>query len=154
MTRARRSLGRRRPSRRTASSTGPSARARRPLPRCAATDVAERLYADGASLYAQRGLDGLAETWHDDVLYEEDPVFPGAATHRGRAAVLARFREYEEQLGPSAVAIDEIVEHPGGAVVVWRHSGVTPASGLSFEHRWAWVVKERDGKAIHIRAYY
>jgi ketosteroid isomerase-like protein len=66
------------------------------------------LYAEGANAYAERGLDGLAETWHDEVVYEEDPVFPGAATHRGRAAVLARFRESEEQLGPSAVAIHDM----------------------------------------------
>lgn len=117
-------------------------------------DPPTRLYAEGAKAYGERGLDGLAETWHDDVVYEEDPVFPGAGTHRGRAAVLARFREYEEQLGPSAVAINQIVECPLGVVVVWQHSGVTPAAGVPFEHRWAWVVRARDGKAEHIRAYF
>jgi ketosteroid isomerase-like protein len=117
-------------------------------------DQDHSLYAEGARAYAERGLDGLAETWHDDIVYEEDPVFPGAATHRGRSAVLARFREYEEQLGPSAVEIHEIVALPGGVVVIWRHSGVTPAAGVPFEHRWAWVVQARDGKAVHIHAYF
>jgi ketosteroid isomerase-like protein len=110
-------------------------------------------YAKGFQLYAERGPAGLAETWHEDVVYEEDPLFPGAATYRGRDAVFDRFREYEEQLGRSDVAIEGIVERPQAVVVTWRHSGVTPASGVPFERRWAWVMQERDGRAIHIRAY-
>jgi ketosteroid isomerase-like protein len=112
-----------------------------------------RLFEQGGEAYAERGLNGLADTWHEDVVYEEDPLFPGSSTYRGREAVLARFREYEEQLGPSDVMIEEIVERPDGAVVVWRHSGTTPASGVPFEQRWAWVVQALDGKAIHIRAH-
>lgn len=111
------------------------------------------LYAGGVDAYIEGGLEGLAETWHEDVVYEEDPLFPGSGTYRGRAATLARFREYEEQLGPSTVSIEEILTSAHCGVVVWRHSGVTPASGVPFEQRWAWVVRERDGKAIHIRAY-
>jgi ketosteroid isomerase-like protein len=111
------------------------------------------LYSQGAKAYAARGLDGLAESWHEDVVYEEDPLFPGASAYHGREGVLARFREYEEQLGPSAVEIEDIVERPDGAVVIWRHSGVTPVSGVPFEQRWAWLVRERDGKAARIRAY-
>jgi ketosteroid isomerase-like protein len=119
----------------------------------AGLDPTTRLYAEGAKAYAERGLDGLAETWHNDIVYEEDPLFPGAGTYRGRAAVLERFREYEEQLGPSAVVIDDIAEHPNGAVLIWRQSGVTPAAGVPFEHRWAWVARVRDGKVVHLRAY-
>jgi ketosteroid isomerase-like protein len=113
-----------------------------------------RLYEQGSEAYAERGLEGLAESWDEDVVYEEDPLWPGAGTYRGREAVLARFKEYEEQLGRGAATTDEIVERPGGVVVVWRHAGVTPGSGVPFEHRWAWLVKARDGKAVHIRAYF
>ena len=113
-----------------------------------------RLYEFGSKAYAARGLDGLAETWHEDLVYEEDPLWPGAGTYRGRDAVLARFREYQEQLGRGAATTDEIVERPGGVVVVWRHSGTTPGSGVPFEHRWAWVVQARGDKAVHIRAYF
>jgi ketosteroid isomerase-like protein len=109
---------------------------------------------EGARAYAERGVEGLAETWHDDVVYEEDPLFPGGGTHRGRAAALARFREYEEQLGHSDVAIESVDERGDLVVVVWRQSGVTPGAELPFEHRWAWLVRLRDGKAAHIRAYF
>ena len=112
------------------------------------------LYSQGAGAYAERGLDGLAESWHEDIVYEEDPLWPGAATYRGREAVLRRFREYEEQLGHGEATTDAVVERPAGVVVIWRHSGVTPGSGVPFEHRWAWVVQQRDGKAVHIRAYF
>jgi len=113
-----------------------------------------RVYERGPEAYAARGLEGLAEAWHEDIVYEEDPLWPGAGIYRGRDAVLARFREYEEQLGHGEAINDEIVERPGGVVLVFRHSGVTPGSGVPFEHRWAWVVQQRDGKAVHIRAYF
>jgi ketosteroid isomerase-like protein len=113
-----------------------------------------RLYKQGSEAYAERGLEGLAESWDEDVVYEEDPLWPGAGTYRGREAVLARFKEYEEQLGRGAATTDEIVERPGGVVIVWRHAGVTPGSGVPFEHRWAWLVQARGGRAVHIRAYF
>ena len=112
------------------------------------------LYSQGGKAYAERGLEGLAELWAEDIVYEEDPLWPGAGTYRGRDAVLARFREYEEQLGHGVGINEDIVERPTGVVVVWRHAGVTPGSGLPFEHRWAWLIQERDGKATHIRAYF
>ena len=113
-----------------------------------------RLYEQGSEAYAERGLEGLAESWDEDVVYEEDPLWPGAGTYRGREAVLARFKEYEEQLGRGAATTDEIVERRGGVVIVWRHAGVTPGSGVPFEHRWAWLVQAREGRAVHIRAYF
>ena len=132
-------------TRRTRSQTPAS-----PLEVGSAADLA----AEGVKAYSERGLEGLAETWHSDVVYEEDPLWPGAGTHRGRARTLARFREYAEQLGRGAALIDRVVERPDGVVVIWRHSGVTAAAGVPFEHRWAWVVRLREGKAVHIRAYF
>ena len=110
--------------------------------------------AESAKAYAERGLDGLAEGWHADLVYEEDPLWPGAGTFRGRAAVVARFREYEEQLGPGVAAIERVAERRNGLVVIWRHAGVTTGAGVPFEHRWAWLLRMRDGKTVHIRAYF
>ena len=110
--------------------------------------------AAGATAYAERGLDGVAETWHPDVVYEEDPLWPGASTFRGRANVRERFREYEEQLGVGEVKVEALVERGGRWVMIWRHAGTTPGAGVAFEHRWAWVVELRDGLAGHIRAYF
>ena len=112
------------------------------------------LAAEGSTAYAERGREGLAQTWHEDVVYEEDPLFPGSGTYRGRDAVLARFREYEEQLGPTTVSTERIVEGTSGAVVIWKNSGVTSSAGMPFEHRWAWLIQGRDGKVAHIRAYF
>ena len=116
-------------------------------------DPAELVF-ESAKAYAERGPDGLAEAWHPDVVYEEDPLWPGAGTFRGRAAVLARFREYEEQLGRGGIVIDRVAEKPNGFVVIYRASGVTIGAGVPFEHRWAWVVGVRNGKVTHIRAYF
>jgi ketosteroid isomerase-like protein len=113
-----------------------------------------RLFEEGSQAYAARGADGLAESWDEGVVYEEDPLWPGAGTYRGREAVLARFREYEEQLGRGATTIEHVVERPGRAIVIWRHEGVTPGSGVPFEHRWAWLVESRGGKSTRIRAFF
>lgn len=104
--------------------------------------------------YGERGVDGIADSWHEDVVYEEDPRFPGGGTHRGRDAVLARFREYEEQLGHSAVTVESVEDLGDDVVIVWSHSGVTPGAELPFEHRWAWRVRVREGRAVHIRAFF
>jgi ketosteroid isomerase-like protein len=117
------------------------------------TEAATLPYAEGAFAYAQRGVEGLAETFDDDVVYEEDPLWPGAATYHGKDAVVARFREYEEQLGRTTVRIERIAVLAEGAVVIFVNAGVTP-SGLPFEHRWAWLGEMRDGKAVRIRAYF
>ena len=109
---------------------------------------------DGTRAYLERGVEGLAETGHEEVVYEEDPRFPGAGVHRGRAAALARFREYEEQLGHGAVEVEGVEELGDDVLIVWRHTGVTPGAELPFEHRWAWLVRLRDGKAAHIRAFF
>ena len=112
-----------------------------------------RLASEGASAYTEGGVDAMAEAWHDDVVYEEDPRWPGAGTYRGRSAVVARFREYEEQLGHGAVTAESVDERGEDILLVFRHSGVTPGADLPFEHRWAWVVQLREGKAVHIRAF-
>jgi ketosteroid isomerase-like protein len=112
------------------------------------------LVTEGARAYAERGLDGLAETWHPDLVYEEDPLFPGADTYRGRDAVLARFREYEEQLGASEAVTERAATGPHGTAVVWSQSGTTAGTGIRFQHRWGWLVRERDGRAVYIRAYF
>src|SRR5204863_4670699 len=106
----------------------------------------------GANAYSERGIDALAENWDEEVVYEEDPLWPGAGTHRGRQAVVARLREYEEQLGRSTVTVEETIERRAGLVVIFRNFGVTPGSGVPFDHRWAWLLQVRDGKTTHIRA--
>lgn len=109
--------------------------------------------AELAESYSRHGADGLADAFHADVVYEEDPRWPGAGTFEGQAAVLARFREYEQQLGAGRASSDRVELLPGGLVSIFRHAGMTTGAGVPFEHRWAWVIRMRDGKAAHIRAY-
>jgi ketosteroid isomerase-like protein len=110
-------------------------------------------WAASAQAYTERGVDGLAESWDPELVYEEDPLWPGSGTFEGRTAVMARFREYEEQLGFGAAKIERVVEGRNAAVVLWRHTGMSAGAGIPFEQRWAWLVRIRDGKAVYIRAY-
>jgi ketosteroid isomerase-like protein len=63
-------------------------------------------------------------------------------------------RAYEEQLGAGAASIDAAVPKPGGVVLVSRHAGTTAGAGVASEHRGAWLVRMRDGRAAHIRAFF
>jgi hypothetical protein len=45
----------------------------------------------------------------DDPEVHDPPDFPDAAVHRGREAVLARYRQWQEALGPMPVEILELI---------------------------------------------
>ena len=76
-----------------------------------------------------------ASYWHEDVEYQEDPMWPGAGTYAGRDAVTRRWEEYVDVLGPTT----EMTR------------GTTPAP---HERLWGYLVRMQDGKLRHIRAYY
>jgi hypothetical protein len=46
----------------------------------------------------------------DDIVYEEDPVWPDADTYRGPDAILKRFLEYFEVLGMERIEAGEIFD--------------------------------------------
>jgi len=106
--------------------------------------------------------------------FERDPASALAAERHCAEVVVGDIESHEDRRGVpkgfDVVLLGDVLEHladpwatlsfargllaPGGVVVVWRHSGTTPGSGVPFEHRWAWVVQARGDKAVHIRAYF
>jgi ketosteroid isomerase-like protein len=84
---------------------------------------------------AQDAFDrGLA---HDDLVYVEDPKWPGGSTYRGREAVRACWEGYVEVLGRDiVVAIDDVKEVGDQVVAVVRVSGVSTETEIPFDHKW------------------
>lgn len=110
--------------------------------------------------FDNRGLEGLAEVaqtyWHPDIVYVEDPRWPGAARYEGRDAVLRVFRSYGEALGPdgsSSASVERVFDAGGHQVAFVRFRGQS-ASGVPHEHLWGYVVELRGGRIVYSRAYY
>jgi ketosteroid isomerase-like protein len=106
------------------------------------------------------GVEGLAEVartyWHPDVVYVEDPRWPGAARYEGRDAVLGCFKAYADALGAGqdmAVTVERVYDGGQHQVVLVRYQGQS-ASGLPHEHLWAYVVEVRERQIVYFRAYY
>ncbi len=118
----------------------------------AAVDSARRAW-EAASTSSLREH---AERWWDpEIVYHEDPRFPGAATHRGREAVLARWEEYLEVLestGPPRVERAEARDDH----VVLRVAFPTRAigSGVAMEHVWGYRQWMRDGRIVELSAFH
>jgi ketosteroid isomerase-like protein len=97
----------------------------------------------------------VPEHWDPEVVYEEDPKWPGAGAVRGATAVQRRFREYLEVLGDEiAAALDEVVAGTDGMVALVTVGGRTTGSGVPYQHRWAYHFRMRDGRVTWFRAYF
>ena len=103
------------------------------------------------------GLEEVASTyWHPDVEYVEDPRWPGASRYRGRDAVLACFRAYQDTMGPradGAVSVERVLDAGDRQVALVRFHGRS-TSGVPHEHLWGYEVRAKDGLIVYFRAYY
>jgi ketosteroid isomerase-like protein len=98
--------------------------------------------------------DFVRRWWHPDLVYEEDPRWPGAATYESRDAVRAAFEAYREVLGDAEVTVERIVEADDQVVALVRFVGSSPGAEVPWDHLWGYGCRIRDGKLIHLRAYW
>ena len=110
----------------------------------------EAFVADGLDVAAARYLDHDAE-------YVEDPIWPGASSYRGRGDVLACFKRYMEALGGEGawtITVEKVVDGGERQAVLVRLASQGSASGVPHEHLWGYTAEVRDGRVVHLRAYY
>lgn len=107
------------------------------------------------------GTSGLRETaesyWHPDVEYVEDPRWPGAATYKGRDAVLQCFENYMDALfaeDDMVITVERVFDAGDRQVPFVRVRSSGSASGVPHEHLWGYVVEVREGWLVYFRAYY
>ncbi len=109
----------------------------------------------GFELHNTAGFDAVAEQfWHPEVEYREDPMWPEASVYRGRDAVLAAFKRYEEVMGRYEATVERIVDGGDRLGVVIRSTGHGVGSGLPHEHRWGYLVRLEDKRLIYLQAFY
>lgn len=92
----------------------------------------------------------------DDVVYEVLYDFPGwSRILRGRAALMAQFRGYGDNI--KLHAADRLVTHrtDGGRVVVLEYEvhGTILATGVAYDNRFCSIVRIENGRIAHWRDY-
>jgi hypothetical protein len=96
--------------------------------------------------FENRGLEDTAETyWHPQIVYIEDPRFPGASSYRGRDAVIRRWQTYSEVLGDEesiTVCVENVFDAGERQVPFVRFRGRATASGVPFD---AALVRRASG---------
>jgi ketosteroid isomerase-like protein len=108
------------------------------------------------------GTGSLRETaetyWHPEVVYVEDPRWPGASTYKGRDAVVRCFQAYmEEALGREedlAITVERVFDGGQRQVPFVRVRSPASRSGVPHEHLWGYVVEVREKRIAYFRAYY
>ena len=96
----------------------------------------------------------ITDHWFDpDIVYEEDPSWPGAGSYQGREAVVGAFDAYAEVLTATGATVEDVVDAGDRSVALVRIKGESEG-GLPFENLWGYVCTVRDGRLLSFRAYF
>ena len=94
------------------------------------------------------------ELMHDEIVYAEDPKWPGSDVYRGREAVAACWASYEEVLGSETrVSIVEVRRAGDQVVAVVEVAGRSRETGIPFDHTWGYVCRTEGERLSYFRAY-
>jgi ketosteroid isomerase-like protein len=116
-------------------------------------EVFARLRA-GHARWNRATLEGADRFWHEDIVWEEAPLFPDAGVRRGRDACVARLRERLSLLGKVQIELGEMELDEGRALVEAVVRGRGAASGIPAEQREYFVYEfADDGRIIHWREF-
>jgi ketosteroid isomerase-like protein len=100
------------------------------------------------------GPEGLKRVAHENVVYVEDPKWPGAGTYRGREAVFECWSRYDELLGEAvSVSVVDVRDADDKVIALVRVAGRTRESALPYEHTWGYLCRTDEGRVIYFRAY-
>jgi ketosteroid isomerase-like protein len=123
------------------------------------SDLARRTFGSEGELRAWTAeqLVATAErNWDPELIYEEDPLWPGSSTFRGKDAVLERFAEYGEILAGWETQVEAIEEiPPDRGLMVFDFRGQSTGQHVPVEHRWAYLLTAADegDRVVRWRAY-
>jgi limonene-1,2-epoxide hydrolase len=91
---------------------------------------------------------------HPDLIYEEDPAWPGATTMKGWREVADRLREYRQVLGRPSVGIEALREAGDGRWAAAVRIAGESTSGAPWDHLWGYSFEMRGGRIKRFRAYF
>jgi ketosteroid isomerase-like protein len=91
--------------------------------------------------------------WHPEIVYDEDPRWPGAGTYSGRDAVIEAWEGYLDAFGEGELLIEDLIE-AGERLVTMARWKLVSVGAVPTDHVWAYVSTARDGKLVHLQAYW
>jgi ketosteroid isomerase-like protein len=89
-----------------------------------------------------------------DVVYEEDPIWPDAGTFRGRDAVSRRYVEYRDLVHLDSIEPGEVTDAGDLVVARVRIEMLGGDDGQALDFLWTYTVRVEDGRISHFRAWY
>ena len=89
-----------------------------------------------------------------DVVYEEDPVWPDAGTFRGRDAVARRFLEYRDLIHLDGITPGEVTDTGDLLLARVRIEMLGGDDGKALDFLWSYTVRVEEGRISHFRAWY
>jgi ketosteroid isomerase-like protein len=98
------------------------------------------------------------KTWErltaDDVVYVEEPMWPGADRYEGRDAVWACWEDYIDSVGVATeISMRDIQPVRDRVVAVVRVAGRTRDSDVPYDHTWGYVCDAADGRLTYFSAH-
>ncbi len=94
------------------------------------------------------------ELMHEDIVYAEDPKWPGSDIYHGREAVEACWGNYDEILGSEVhVSIIEVTGVGDQVVAVVEVAGRSRETGIRFDHTWAYLCRTDGERLSYFRAF-
>ena len=93
------------------------------------------------------------EIWAPDVVYREDPRWPGAGEFHGREAAVARFAGYMTSLSGVSTRVKEVEARGDLAFCTVEVVGHGVASDAPIDHVWGYFACVRDGMITEIEAF-
>jgi ketosteroid isomerase-like protein len=122
--------------------------------RLAADEDPRTRFARGIERWNEGGLGDAEAMFHDDMVWEEAPLFPDSGTHRGRDAFVKRMQERLDMLGD--VKLEVIDAEVRGELVLLEVivRGEGAASGAPAEAReyFLWRLAD-DNRVLHWREF-
>jgi ketosteroid isomerase-like protein len=116
-------------------------------------EVRDRLIA-GFKRWNEGALDDADALWHEDMVWEEAPLFPDSGTHRGRDACVARMRERFDLLGEVKLEVVDLEFHGDLIFIEVIVRGEGALSGVPTEAReyFLWRLAD-DNRVLHWREF-
>lgn len=90
---------------------------------------------------------------HPDVEFHEDPHFPESGVYRGRAAIAAYARQFQDAWAEFDYELRDAFEAGNRVVAVLHIRGQGKLSGAELDVEGGWVWTIRDGQAVRCDAY-